>query len=83
MGHFSLLPPSLPSPLSPLPSRQNLFCAFPQFHGRVEISNNKKDIAFLLAEIRAVYAEIPTIVFMYKCVTIQVDSSLTDLYMGS
>jgi hypothetical protein len=50
LGHFSLLP--LPPPSSPPPSRQNLFCAFLQFRWRVEISNNKKDIAFLLAEIR-------------------------------
>jgi hypothetical protein len=37
----------LPTP-SPLVSRQNLFRAFLQFHWGVEISNNKKDIAFLL-----------------------------------
>jgi hypothetical protein len=37
---------------TPLASRQNLFCAFLPFHCRVEISNNKKDIAFLLVEIR-------------------------------
>jgi hypothetical protein len=38
---------SCPHPLPyPLSSMQNLFCAFLQFHWRVEISNNKKDIAF-------------------------------------
>jgi hypothetical protein len=46
LGHFSLLPPP-PS----LPGRN--CSAFLQFCGRVEISNNKKDIAFLLVEIRA------------------------------
>jgi hypothetical protein len=50
LGHFSLLP--LPPPSPPLPFRQNLFCAFYQFHWRVETSNYKKDIAFLLVEIR-------------------------------
>jgi hypothetical protein len=50
LGHFSLLP--LPPPSTPPTSRQNLFCTFPQFHWRVEISNNKKDIEFLLVEIR-------------------------------
>jgi hypothetical protein len=49
LGHFSLLPPSPPSPPA---SRQNQFCAFLLFHWRVEINNNKKDIAFLLVEKR-------------------------------
>jgi hypothetical protein len=50
LGHFSLLLLSPPSPSPPF--RQNLFCTFLQFHRKVEISNNKKDIAFLLVEIR-------------------------------
>jgi hypothetical protein len=37
---------------SPLPCRKNLFCTFLQFRSRVDISNNKKDTAFLLVEIR-------------------------------
>jgi hypothetical protein len=41
-----------PFPLSPLVSRQNPFWAFLQFSWRVEIRNNKKDIAFLLVEIK-------------------------------
>jgi hypothetical protein len=51
-GHFSPLPPtpfSTPS-LSPPPllaSRQNLFCPLLQLCWRQDISNNKKDIAFL------------------------------------
>jgi hypothetical protein len=36
----------------PLTSRQNLFCPFLQFCWREDISNNKKDKAFLLIEIR-------------------------------
>jgi hypothetical protein len=44
--HFS------PLPRIPLTSRQNLFCPFLQFCWKVDISNNKKDIAFLLVEIR-------------------------------
>jgi hypothetical protein len=51
----SFLPPvprPHPLPLSPLTFRQNLLCAFLQFHLRVEIRSNKKDIAFLLVEIR-------------------------------
>jgi hypothetical protein len=80
-----VITPSCPHPHPPFPSSQNLFCTFLQFHWRVEISNNKKDIAFLLVEIRTsiIYKEIPNIVSMYKCVTTQVDSSLTDLYTGS
>jgi hypothetical protein len=52
--HFYILPPPLPfsSPFFPPPSKQNLFCSFLQFRWRVKISNNKKDIAFLLVEIR-------------------------------
>jgi hypothetical protein len=42
LGHFSSLPPT------PLSSRQNLFCPFLQFCWRVDISNNKKDLVFLL-----------------------------------
>jgi hypothetical protein len=42
--------PSLP--LYPLASRQNLFCPFLQFCCREDISNNKKDIVFLLVGIR-------------------------------
>jgi hypothetical protein len=45
-------PPCPPTPPSPLPSRQNLFCAFPQFYWREDISNNKKDKALLLVEIK-------------------------------
>jgi hypothetical protein len=45
---------SHPLPFSPTPviSRQNLFCPLLQFCWREDISNNKKDIAFLLVEIR-------------------------------
>jgi hypothetical protein len=43
--------PSLPPP-SPLGSSQNLFCPYLQFCWREDISNNKKDKAFLLVEIR-------------------------------
>jgi hypothetical protein len=42
---------------------------------REDISNNKKDKAFLLVELRTAS--------MYKCVTTQVESSLTDLYTSS
>jgi hypothetical protein len=43
---------SLPVPHTLLDSRQNLFCSLLQFCWREDISNNKKDIAFLLIEIR-------------------------------
>jgi hypothetical protein len=52
---FSLLLPSLwplPISLTPLASRQNLICPLLQFCWRVNISNNKKNKAFLLVEIR-------------------------------
>jgi hypothetical protein len=78
--------PSAPTPTFfslPLRSRQNLFCTFLQFRWKVEINNNKKDIAFLLVEIRTAIQRVPSIAFMYKCVTTQVNSSLTDLYTGS
>jgi hypothetical protein len=39
-------------PTTPLASRQRLFCPFLQFCSREDISNNKKDIVFLLVEIR-------------------------------
>jgi hypothetical protein len=42
-----------PSCPLPLPFQAEIVHAFLQFCGRVEISNNKKDIAFLLVEIRA------------------------------
>jgi hypothetical protein len=50
----SFLPLCLPPPLHPPPtaSRQNLFCPFLQFCWRVNISNNKKGIGFLLVEIK-------------------------------
>jgi hypothetical protein len=51
LDHFSPCTPPPPSLPLPLASSQNLFCAFLQFCWRVEISN-KKDIAFLLVEIR-------------------------------
>jgi hypothetical protein len=43
-----------PYPLTPTPllSRQNLFYTFLQFHWRIEISNNKNDVAFLLVKIK-------------------------------
>jgi hypothetical protein len=47
--------PCSPSPSllsTPPTSRQNLFCPFLQFYWRVDMSNNKKDKAFLLVEIR-------------------------------
>jgi hypothetical protein len=49
-----VLPAPNPLPLTPGPltSRQNLFCPLLQFCWRVDISNNKKDIAFLLVEIK-------------------------------
>jgi hypothetical protein len=56
---YALFGPFLPPapyplllPSSPLLPRQNLFCPFLQFCWRIDISNNKKDIAFLLVEIR-------------------------------
>jgi hypothetical protein len=64
-------------------SRQNLFCLISNFVEEKNISNNKKEKAFLLVEIRIATREIPNIASMYKCVTSQVDSSLTDLYTGS
>jgi hypothetical protein len=52
LGHFSLLSP--PHSLCPIPlaPRQNLLCPFFQFFWREDISNDKKDKAFLLVEIR-------------------------------
>jgi hypothetical protein len=52
LGHFSPLPLTPPFPYHPLASRQNLFCPFLQFCWRVDMSNNKKDKAFLEVEIR-------------------------------
>jgi hypothetical protein len=47
--------------------------------------HNKEDKAFLLVELRIAIQRdsIPSVAFIYKCVTTQVDSSLTDLYTGS
>jgi hypothetical protein len=45
-------PLSPPSPPTPLAYRKDFFCPFLQFCWRVDISNNKKDILFLLVEIR-------------------------------
>jgi hypothetical protein len=70
-------------PLAPptLHSRQNLFYTFLQFCcWRAEISNNKKDIAFLLVEIRTAKQILS---FHVQMCSTQVDSSLTDLYTGS
>jgi hypothetical protein len=56
---YTLFEPPLPSampctiprppPSIPLASKQNLFCPLLQFCWRADISNNKKDIVFLLA----------------------------------
>jgi hypothetical protein len=50
------LPPPPPSPTS-LAFRQNLFCPFLQFCWREDISNNKKDIEFLLVLDKDSYTE--------------------------
>jgi hypothetical protein len=50
----SQLPPSTPYPLT---LRQNLFCPLPQFCWREDISNNKKDKAFLLIWDKESYKE--------------------------
>jgi hypothetical protein len=89
LSHFSPRPTPPPSHLhyppsaSPLAYSMSLCCTFLQFLWRVDISNNKKDLAFLLVEIKGLYREIPSIAFMYKCVTTHVHSSLTDLFTGS
>jgi hypothetical protein len=84
LGHFStlpLLPPSLPLPPR-FQAEPILPLSLILFKRRHE--HNKEDKVFLLVEIRiALYKESPSIAFMYKCVTTQVDSSLTDLYTGS
>jgi hypothetical protein len=53
LGHLSLLPPTL----LPFASRQNQFCPLLQFFWREDISNNKKDIAFLLVWDKDSYTE--------------------------
>jgi hypothetical protein len=73
-------PPSSPHPLT---SRQNLFCPLLQFCWREDISNNKKDIAFLLAEIRIAIQRDPSTVYMHKCITARIDSFLSDLFITS
>jgi hypothetical protein len=57
LNHFSplVLPP--PSPPTPLTSRQNLFCSLLQLCWREDISNNKKDIEFLLVWDKDSYKE--------------------------
>jgi hypothetical protein len=76
--------PSLSSPTL-LASRQNLFCPYLQFYWREDISNNKKDIVFLLVEIRMprIAREIPSIASMYECVITWIDSSLPDFFTTS
>jgi hypothetical protein len=49
---FSPCSPFPTSPPTPLASKLSLFSPFLQFCWRVDISNNKKDKAFLLVEIR-------------------------------
>jgi hypothetical protein len=44
--------------------------------------HNKEDRAFLLVELRIAYRKIPSIAFMFTCVTTHADSTLTDLYSG-
>jgi hypothetical protein len=51
----AFLPP--PSPITPLASRQNLLCPLLQFCWREDISDNKKDIAFLLVWDKDSYTE--------------------------
>jgi hypothetical protein len=57
MGHLS----PAPSPPTILTFRQNLFCPLLQFYWKVDISNNKKDLVFLLVEIRIPIWEISSI----------------------
>jgi hypothetical protein len=74
-----LCPHPLPLPSTPLASRQNLFLPLLQFHWREDISNNKKDIAFLLVWDKGSYTE-RFLAFMHKCVTTRIGSSLPDLF---
>jgi hypothetical protein len=48
LGHLPPCPPPTLSPFHALISRQNLLCPIFQFCWREDISNNKKDLAFLL-----------------------------------
>jgi hypothetical protein len=49
---YTLFGPYFPLPPTPLSCRPNLFCLFLQFCWREDKSNDKKNIAFLLVEIR-------------------------------
>jgi hypothetical protein len=79
LGHLSLPP----HPHHPLSSRQNLFFPLLQFCWRVDISNNKKDTAFLLVWDKDSYTEIPSIASMHRCITTRIGSSLPDLFTTS
>jgi hypothetical protein len=73
----------LPLLLTPIASRQDLFCPLLQFCWRVNISNNKNDIAFLLVWEMDSYTEIPRIASMHMCVTTWNDSSLPGVFTTS
>jgi hypothetical protein len=85
---WAIYPPCSPppsSPSTPLASRQNLFCPLLQFCWREDISNSKKDIAFLPVSDKDsyIYREIPSIASMHKCITTRIDSSLPDPFTTS
>jgi hypothetical protein len=83
LGHFSTQDTHLPSPCLPLASRQNLFFPFLQFFWREDISDNKKDIAFLLVEKRISIQRDSYHCFHTQCITTWIDSSLPDLFTTS
>jgi hypothetical protein len=83
LGHFSQQPPtptlsSLPPCFEAEPVLPLSLILFKRRHKQI-----RKAKCFLLLELRIAIQKIPSIAFMYKCVTTQVDSSLTDLCTGS
>jgi hypothetical protein len=80
LGHFfPLLPLPPPAPCSPTPLAGRTCSALFSNFVEEKASNNKKDKAFLLVEIRIATQRD----FTHKCVTTRIDSSLPDLFTSS
>jgi hypothetical protein len=80
------LPPTPHSlPHTPLISRQNMFCPFPQFCWKQDINNNKKNRTFLLVWDKDSYAK--RFLALLRRTSVlqpeQIDSSLPDLFNTS
>jgi hypothetical protein len=83
LGHFSTLSPPPPFPLSPPQFQAGPILPLSLILLKKGHMHNKKDKACLLVELRIAVQKDSAIAFMYPCFMTHVNSTLTDLYLGS